>query len=224
MKYHRDKINRNVCPNENSINHYILHKCSTKERQEIEEHLIKCPICRREIVILTQANAEIQDKKKWDEIPDQVHIKESALIKDLTDPHESYMDICLRFIREKWEIIRYTGILTPQPSLSLRGNIPEEKDILSNIVKEFNGYNVETDIKEGTKGTIDLQVRVRRTRDGQLESEMNYTLQDEIKQRILEDYTQGGEIFFKGLRPGRYLIKIAHSERVIGNIILDLKK
>ncbi len=220
-----DKSERGSCPDEIHINRYVLHQCSKKERQEIETHLIKCHLCRMEVVLLIQTSMKIHNEENWAELPERVYNKGMALIKRMTDPQEeSYLDICLRFIREQWEIVRHTGTLILQPALATRGGDAASTSALSTVVKEFNGYKVEIDLKRDIKEAVDLQVRVKKSKDETLVPQVSFTLRDEKRQRNLKELIKDGAISFEGLRPGEYSIKIFQQGRSIGDIILDLEK
>ena len=118
MKKTKDILDRRKCPDETYINRYALHQCSIEERREIEAHLAECSLCRREAVYLTKAQSDIQDEEKWGKLPDRVYKKAMALVKTVTEPKTSHLEICLRFLREQWEIVRHTGLLMPQPVAS----------------------------------------------------------------------------------------------------------
>ena len=223
MKNDRDKPDRDKCPDEIRINRYILHECKEEERREIENHLIECRLCRMEVVSLTQVQSDIQNEEKWDEQPDHVYDKGMTFIKRMTLPQESLLEVCLRFISEQWEIIRFNGTLIPQPALSVRRKSVEETPSAT-IVKEFKKYRLEADIKNGMKGTLDLYVRVKEKKEDNLVPQLSFTLKDEIRQRILAESTGDGEIFFESLMPGEYSIKINQMGNAIGTISLNLKK
>ncbi len=220
-----DTLDRRTCLDEIKINRYILHQCSTKERQGIESHLRKCSLCRYEVICLTKAQSEIQNEKRWEELPEHLYLKGMEIVKEMKEApvKASALEICLRLIGERWKIVRHTGIMISQPVLAARGKIPGKKKKISTIVKEFNGFRVEVDIKADKEGTLDLFIRVKSFDDYSLIQKVMFTLMDEKKQKILEKSTQDGEITFEGLEPGAYSIHITHKERRIGEIKLDLR-
>lgn len=224
MKNVIDKPNRDACPSEININRYILHNCSFKERKEIEDHLTRCPLCRMEVVTFSQVQSEMEEQEKWEECPAKIYNQSMSFIKRMVGPQESRLDICLRFIREQWELFRYTGTLIPQPALALREDGCGEDEVISTVIKDFGGYRAEVDLKKGSNGTVDIQIRVIKDQEEALVPHVIFTLKDNLKQRILEEATRDGEIAFEKLKPGEYSIEISCQENSIGNIFLDLRK
>lgn len=224
MKNFKNETDRIGCPDEIKINRYVLHQCSEKERQEIQAHLVKCPLCRSEVVFPTKNQSEIQDEKRWGKLPDRLYNKGMAFIKEKIREKQlvSPLEICLRFFREQWEIMRHTGTIISQPVLAARGEIPETKSIITSIVKEFNEFQVVVDVKGDKAGSVNLKIRVKRLKDGTLVPQVQFTLWDQKKERVLEEFTRDGEISFEGLIPGVYSIRISLKEKRIGEITLDL--
>jgi hypothetical protein len=223
MKNLKDKSDRSRCLDEIEINRYVLHQCSDKERQKIQAHLVECPLCRSEVVFLKKNQPEIQDEKKWGELPEQLYNKGTAFIKEMIKKQSvSPLEIFLRFFQNQWEIVRHTGTVIPQPVSAARGETPEKKGIISSIVKEFNEFQVMIDVKGNVEGSIDLQIRVKSSKDGSIVPQVQFTLWDQKRQRILEEFIRDGEITFEGLVPGVYSVRIAQQERGIGEINLDL--
>lgn len=224
-----NKSGKNACLDETRINRYVLQQCSAKEQQEIEAHLVACPQCRMEVVFLTKAQPDIQDKKKWAKLPEELYSKGMDLIKKkirgtISKSKISVLEICLRFVSETWEVVRYTGRIMPQPALAARGDIPKKKAILSNIVKDFDEFRVEVDVSGNKEGAVDLQIRVKRLEEMNLEPQIQFTLLDKKGERVLEETIHDGENSFKGLSQGIYSIKIAQKEKIIGEICLNVEK
>lgn len=217
------KPDRSECPNEILISRYVLHQCSPKERREIEAHLIKCSLCRYEVVSLTETQPEIQDDKKWGDVPERILKKGMELIKRKQGSQSAPLEICLRFIHNKWNIIRHTGILTPQPILAVRGETPLQIDKVSTLVKEFNEYRVEAEIKGNKEGTLDLKIRVKKSEEGSLLAKVDFSLRDQKRHRILEESTRDGMICFEGISPGDYSVNIRHLGQVVGEISINLE-
>lgn len=223
MKKLKDDSDRNSCPDEIKINRYVLHQCSSEERREIEAHLVMCPFCRSEVVFMIKTQPEIQDDKKCVEFPEHLHNKGMDFLNRMVKGHGSALEILLRFFREQWEIVRHTGTVITQPVFAAREETQEKKAIISSIVKEFNEFQVIVDVKQGVEGSIDLQVTVKKSKEEILVPQVLFTLWDQKKKRILEEFTRDGEIIFEGLIPGVYSIRIVQKERNIGEIILDLR-
>lgn len=219
----QNKLERIECPNEILINRYVLHQCSPEERKEIEAHLIKCSLCRYEVVSLTETLPEIQDDKKWGDLPERILKKGMELIKKKQGSQRAPLEICLQFIHNKWNIIRHTGILIPQPILAVRRETPLQTDKVSTLVKEFNGYRVEADIKGNKEGTLDLKIRVKKSEEENLLSKVDFSLRDQKRHRILEESTRDGMICFEGILPGDYSINIRQLGQIIGEISIHLE-
>lgn len=224
MKGLKDKSKGGACPDEININRYVLNQCSSKERQKIEKHLAKCTSCRKEVVFLIQAQPLIQNEEMWGELPDRLYNKALAFVKRMTSTQGSSLDICIQFVHEKWQIIRHTGTLISQPALAVRGDESEKETPISTLVKEFNGYRVEADLKDDEEGMVSLQIRVKITEKGIFVPKVHFTLRDEKKQRILAEFTKGGTVSFDGITPGIYSIHIEEPKKVIGEINLDLRR
>ncbi|MGA1865101.1 MAG: zf-HC2 domain-containing protein [bacterium] len=223
MNDKNSKPDRSECPDEILINRYVLHQCSSKERKEIEAHLIECSLCRYEVVSLTDSQPEIQDDKKWGDLPERVFEKGLELIKKMQGSQKAPLEICLKFIQNKWNIIRHTGILIPQPTLALRRETSLQTDQVSTLIKEFNGYRVEADIKGNKEGTLDLKIRVKKSTEENLLSKVDFSLRDQKRQRILAESTRDGMICFEGILPGDYFINIKQSGQIIGEISIHLE-
>ena len=229
MKNLKNKSDRKTCPDEIQINRYVLHQCTAEERKVIEGHLVKCPLCRSDVILLIKSQSEIDDEGEWDELPEGLYNKGMVLVrKMIKTPLKATvgdtLEIVLRFIHDQWEIIRHTGVDVPHPVLASRGGVSEEKTVIGNIVREFDGFRVKVDIKGDREGVASIQIRVIRAMDGSLEQKVEFTLKDDKKERILEEVTRDGDATFEGLAPGMYSIKIASQERVIGVVSLDLRR
>jgi len=102
--------------------------------------LVECPLCRSEVIYLTNPQPEIQDETKWKELPEHLFQKGMEIVKKMKKifAEASPLEICVRFIREQWEILHHTGTMIPQPAMALRGDGIEKKTLMQTIVKEFN--------------------------------------------------------------------------------------
>lgn len=223
IKNIKDRYGGDTCLDETRINKYVLRQCSAKERQDIEAHLAICSQCRREVVLLKKIQPDIQDDKKWCQLPQGLYSKAIALVKGMsgspvTTPNVPVLEICIRFVCEKWEVIRHTGRIMPQPAFAIRGDMPEKGVILSNIVKEFDEFRVEAGVNENAEGTVDLHIRVKRLEDTRLKPQLRFILTDIKRGRILEESIREGEISFEGLEQGLYSIRITQQERPVGEI------
>jgi len=221
MKNLKDKLKRKTCPDETLINRYVLHQCSQKERHEIETHLSECPFCRKEVVFLTQSQAEIQDEEQWDELPEWMINKSMGLVKEIKN---SMLEIFLQFIRGQWKIVRHSGIFVPQPVPAAREDASAHKVALPPLIKEFKEYRVEVSFEGDVEGAINVRVKVKKIPDGDLVSKVQFILNDEKEQKIITSLIGDGMAFFEGLSPGEYSIDIAQQKKNIGTISLNLKK
>ena len=120
------------------------------------------------------------------------------------------------------QMIYPTTLIYQQQVLARMMVRQKKKGIISSIVKEFNEFQVVVDVKQNVEGSIDLQITVKRSKVESLVPQVQFTLWNLKKQRILEEFTQDGEITFEGLIPGVYSIRIAKKEKRIGEITLDL--
>lgn len=214
---------RKTCLEEAQIARYVMHQCSAEERREMEDHLVRCPLCRSEVIFVTRNQSEIQDERKWGELPDNLYnLGMSVVCPPHVKPPVDTLEIVLRFIHDQWEIIKHTGTLIPCPVLASRGGVSQGKTLAGNIVREFDGFRVKVDIKGDTEGAASIQIMVTRATDGNLEQKVQFTLRDEQKERTLEEVTRDGEASFEGLPPGVFSIKIASQERVIGVVSLHV--
>ena len=57
-----------------------------------------------------------------------------------------------------------------------------------------------------------------------MEPQIQFTLLDKKRERMLEETTCDGETSFQGLSPEIYSIRIAKQERFIGEIYLNIEK
>jgi hypothetical protein len=228
MKNNKAKFDRKSCPDEIQINRYVLHQCTAEERKAMERHLVQCPLCRSDVILLVKSQSEIDDAGEWEELPERLYSKGMDLVRGMIkSPVKATvyatLEIVLRFIHDQWEIIKHTGVDVPHPVLASRGGISQEKAVVANIVREFDGFRVEVDIKGDKEGTASIRIRVTRAMDGSLEQKVQFTLRDEEKKRIIEEAIRDGDAPFEGLTPGKYSIEVASQERVIGMVSLDLR-
>ena len=221
MKNLKDKLKRKPCPDEILINRYVLHQCSQKERNEIESHLAECPFCRKEVVFLTQSQADIQNEEAWDELPEWMINKSMGLVKEIKN---SMLEIFLQYIRGQWKIIRHSGIFVPQPVPAAREDASAHKVALPALIKEFNEYRVEVFFEGDVEGAINVRIKVKKILDGDLLSKVQFILNDEKEQKIIITHIGDGMASFEGLSPGEYSIGISQQQKNIGTIALNLNK
>jgi len=211
-----NKMNQEECLNEMQITRYVLCRCSDKESQEIEDHIIKCPKCTREIASMVKDLPEIENEKIIEPEEEGIGIIKKTLL------------VVLKFINEKVEVLHNTGSAL-KPAMAVRGDretdplLSSGEDFKPILSKDFNEYCVSAFVKENVKENIDFFVRVTKVENETMVSDIKFCLKDEKRQRILKEATCDGFIFFKRLKPSEYSIKITQAENYIGTIVLDFR-
>ncbi|MBN2372494.1 zf-HC2 domain-containing protein [bacterium] len=224
MKETNVSFKRGKCLDEILISRYVHQLCSSKERQDIESHLAKCPSCRKELVNLAKLEKEIQNEGEWEPLPDRLFKKGMKIIKDMKEHNKGSLEICLRFVHDTLNLLRHTGNLIPQPVLAVRSETCLKDASAKTIAKEFNGYHVEAEIKGNKDRTLDLEILIKRSRDQTSLSQVDFILKDKKTQRTLETLTRDGSACFEGIQPGVYYVELVHRNSPIGKISIELEE
>lgn len=224
MKETNVSFKRDKCLDEILISRYAHQLCSSKERQDIEEHLAKCASCRNELATLARLETEIQNEGEWEPLPDRLFKKGMKIIKGMKGRNKGSLEICLRFVHDTLDLLRHTGNLIPQPVLAVRSETCMKDANAKTIAKEFNGYRVEAGIKGNKDGTLDLEILIKRSIDQTSLSHVDFILKDRKTQRTLETLTRDGAACFERIFPGLYSIEMVYKNSPIGQISVELEK
>lgn len=218
------KNKNNQCPNEEIIACYIDGLLSSKEKGELDRHLLTCPGCK-EIFSIQTAVARVQKEEGLGFVPDRVTTEAKKLVDEKYGV--KLLNLVASFTEKAFEVVRTTGEVISghhlQPAFALRDNSGTNIAKTFTIRKVFDNTRVEMEI---TRETGDSNTIILRVRDNQVEiptNDLRATLiQDETE---LESYiTQNGKAIFESVKSGRYLIELSQVSHVLGAITLELTK
>ena len=227
-----DKINkfeRTGCLDEIDIAHYVSLQCAKPERRRIESHLAECSLCRRELVLLTQAQNEIQNESQWDKLPATIHEEAMKFIRDKIDnqpidnQQADILKIVLEWMKDHWEIVSHTGNLVLHHLFSVRGNSSHNKADLPSITKEMKQHLIKVDLSRAAlDNKLDFKIGARKIKREKAVCKIRCVLRDGKNQKDLGDFTRDNTVSFDGLSSGEYLVEIERQGKIIGKIALHL--
>lgn len=214
------------CPGDRLLACYIDGLLREEEKDRIEQHLLVCSNCL-ELVILHEKVSQEEAHETIHAVPmEWIERAKNLLLNKEIDTDVNLFDIVLKFAKETIEVIRNPGNLSisymaiPVP---IRG---EKKILPTNLItlsKTFSDVESEVEIERVGKVRINMRVMTKGTKSGLPLKGLRISLCNpsrEIASRIPE----GGEVYFAGLWPGEYHIKITQLGREIGQISLNLKE
>lgn len=210
------------CLSEEIFACYLDNLLNDTEKEDVEEHLIRCGDCLQQVVFLHRLKKEIKEEG-YMETPQEVIKRVKDLIPER--PSKDLVEIIFGFARDTIRVIKDTDAmfspLEAVPVEARQGETEKTKDLV-HLSKVFDSLKAEIIIDRLNNKTCEMEVI---TTDPSTETPL-----DDIRlnllsgERELASYlTVSGRASFKNLCLGNYTLVIIMKKDIIGKIRLQLE-
>ncbi len=212
------------CPEDSVLSSFIDGGLKESVREGIEKHLLACGDCLDIVIAHSKMSAE-EAHETIPEVPAFLMNKAMSLVRK-KESGPGFVDIVLKFARETIEIISNPGNLgisynaVPVP---VRGEGSTQSANIITLNRAFSDVECAADVEMVRAGHINIKAMIRDVRSGKPAEGLRINLFNPDRE-IASHIAKEGEVYFKCLTLGQYIIKIDRQGNTIGQLSMNIEE